>query len=128
MHFFTVLILLSLASCAPADLTKRAPIFHPSTGQIIPNKYVIKLKDSALEDELYAAVSTLGDAEKVSHIYNGGRFKGFALELDDQSLSDLQQHPSVSDAISMVHDFHGAVKRGYADSIIGCLDRTGCYG
>lgn len=115
MYFFTVLTLLSLASCAPADLTKRAPIFKPSTGQLIPNKYIVKLKDSALEDELYAAVSTLSDIEKVSYIYNGGRFKGFALELDDKSLSDLQQHRSVSDAISMVPYFYYAVKHDDAE-------------
>lgn len=119
MYLFTVLTLLSLASCAPADLTKRAPIFKPSTGQLIPNKYIVKLKDSALEDELYAAVSTLSDIEKVSYIYNGGRFKGFALELDDKSLNDLQQHQSVSDTIKMLPDFYCAIKHDDADSILG---------
>ena len=103
MHFLTVLALLPLASCAPAALTNDAPLSQSSTAQLVPGRYIVKLKDDTSVDELHATVSTLGGVGKVSHVYGGGHFKGFATELDAKNLEDLRQHPGVSDNVRMAY-------------------------
>ncbi|KAK6952223.1 hypothetical protein Daesc_006756 [Daldinia eschscholtzii] len=109
MHFLAALTLLPLAICAPTELTKRAPVYQKPTAQLIPNKYIVKLKESSAADGVHAAVATLGIVGNVSHVYGNGRFRGFAAELDSKSLDDLQKNPDVDwieqDAVVTINEF-----------------------
>ncbi|RYP56442.1 hypothetical protein DL769_009914 [Monosporascus sp. CRB-8-3] len=73
MHFFATLTLLPLALAAPAE----------------------PLKDTAPEGGLQDALAKAGGADKASHVYEAGRFKGFASKLDGKTLDSLQNHPDV---------------------------------
>jgi hypothetical protein len=98
MHFSTALLaLLPAALAAPTaePLSKRAPVITARAGQVVPGKYIVKLKESATEDALNRAVGKLGKS-KADHIYRGAQFKGFAGKIDAALLEELRDLPDVS--------------------------------
>lgn len=103
MHFSTALLALLpavLAAPAAEPLDKRAPVIAASAGQVVPGKYIIKLRDDADDDVLDRAVGRLGKSgkSKAEHIYRGGKFKGFAGKIDASTLEELRTLPEVSAA------------------------------
>lgn len=97
MHFSTaILALLPAAFAAPTaePLSKRAPLIAARAGRVVPGKYIIKLKESASDDALEAAVSKLG-ASKADHVYRGRKFKGFAGKIEAPVLEELRALPDV---------------------------------
>lgn len=70
-----------------------APVLTPLVGTVIPDRYIIKLKES----ELSAAVNTVLSLlpKPAAHVYNFGNFKGFAAELDNATLNIIKALPNV---------------------------------
>ncbi|KAK3353850.1 peptidase S8/S53 domain-containing protein [Lasiosphaeria hispida] len=96
LYTSAVLALLPLALAAPTTsgpIDKRAPILQARTGQVVPGKYIVKLKSSASDAALTAAVAKLGKT-KANHIFRG-KFKGFASTIDADTLSAIQPLPEV---------------------------------
>ena len=101
MHFSTALLaLLPAALAAPTTGTvdKRAPIIAARAGQVVPGKYVIKLKDGVADDALEAAIAKLGES-KADHVYRGRKFKGFAGKLEAALLDEIRLLPEVGFAL-----------------------------
>jgi len=98
MYTSAILALLPLAMAAPTTtgpIDRRAPIIQARSGhQVLPGKYIVKLKDGASEAALTAAVAKLGSV-KAGHVYKGSKFKGFASALDAATLSAIQSLPEV---------------------------------
>jgi len=96
LYSSALLALLPLAIAAPTTsgpIDKRAPIIQARSGQVIPGKYIVKLKDSAAESALNAVIAKLGKT-KATHVFKG-KFKGVASSLDDATLSAIQSLPDV---------------------------------
>ncbi|KAL2016436.1 hypothetical protein VTK56DRAFT_3523 [Thermocarpiscus australiensis] len=91
-----LLALLPAVLAAPLNepLDKRAPIIAARAGQVIPGKYIIKLKEGASDDALDAAVAKLGEAN-AEHVYRSRKFKGFAGKIDPALLDELRALPDV---------------------------------
>ncbi|KAF2258773.1 subtilisin-like serine protease-like protein PR1A [Lojkania enalia] len=70
-----------------------APVITPRAGQIIPGKYIVKLKNDAFEDLLSTALNFLD--KEPEHVFGFGKFKGFSGEMSDTVVSILQSLPSV---------------------------------
>ncbi|KAH6641905.1 peptidase S8/S53 domain-containing protein [Chaetomium tenue] len=96
MHFSVALLaLLPAAIAAPTaePIQKRAPIIAARVGQVVPNKYLIKLREGTSDDALEAAISKLGKS-KADHVYRG-KFRGFAGKLDAALLDQIRLLPEV---------------------------------
>jgi subtilisin family serine protease len=111
MHFSVALLaLLPAALAAPAaePIQKRAPIVSARAGRIVPNKYLIKLRDGVSDDALEAAIGKLGKA-KADHVYRGKKFRGFAGELEAAILDEIRLLPEVEyveeDAIFTINEY-----------------------
>jgi hypothetical protein len=83
------------AAAAAAQLDKRAPIIAARAGQVVPGKYIIKLKAGADDKALERAVGKLGK-DKAEHVYKSRKFKGFAGKIDAPLLEELRNLPEVS--------------------------------
>jgi subtilisin family serine protease len=97
MHFSVALLaLLPAALAAPTaePIQKRAPIIAARVGQVVPDKYLIKLREGASDDALEAAISKLGKA-KADHVYRGKKFRGFAGKLEAALLDEIRLLPEV---------------------------------
>ena len=97
MYTSTLLALLPLALAAPATsgpLDRRAPIIQPRGVEIIPGKYIVKLKDGSNNDALEKAISLLTKVT-AKYVYSNEKFKGFASDLDDFTLDILRRLPQV---------------------------------
>ncbi|KAB5585503.1 peptidase S8/S53 domain-containing protein [Coniochaeta sp. 2T2.1] len=98
MHALTLLALLPLALGAPAPAPApepvAAPILTPRGAQVIPGKYIVKVKDGLGSDIVDTVVNLLGST-KPSHIFKGNGFKGFASKLDDRLLGIISKFPDV---------------------------------
>ncbi|KAK1756701.1 peptidase S8/S53 domain-containing protein [Echria macrotheca] len=95
MYSAAVLALLPLALAAPSGpIDRRAPILHPRGAEIIPGKYIVKLKDGATEATLDKAIGKLRKG-KPQHVYKNTGFKGFAATVEDADLEALQALPDV---------------------------------
>jgi hypothetical protein len=86
MRFEVLLALLPVALAAP--------LLTPRAGTVIKDRYIVKFKDSEMSTASDAAMSLLPKAP--AHVYNLGKFKGFAAEFNTEVLSKLQALPSVS--------------------------------
>ncbi|KIH89792.1 proteinase T precursor [Sporothrix brasiliensis 5110] len=98
MYKLAVLSFLSVALAAPA-LPKRdspAPLIRSRNANLIPGKYIVKMKDGIPAATLQDAIDT-ADSAQVDHVYkaDGASFRGFALRLDSQGLANLRDHPGV---------------------------------
>lgn len=94
MHLSSLLALVPLALAAPAPANSRAPILQPRGGQIVPGKYIVKLRDGVTDGVLDTVMGKLGSA-KADHVYKGS-FKGFASKIDSKLLEVLRDIPEVS--------------------------------
>ncbi|EAQ85604.1 hypothetical protein CHGG_06857 [Chaetomium globosum CBS 148.51] len=97
MHFSVALLaLLPAAIAAPTaePIQKRAPIIAARVGQVVPNKYLIKLREGTSDDALEAAIGKLGKS-KADHIYRGKKFRGFAGKLEADLLDQIRLLPEV---------------------------------
>ncbi|KAF4595781.1 subtilisin-like protease Pr1A [Ophiocordyceps camponoti-floridani] len=94
MHLCLVLPLLP-AALAAAIVHKRAepaPLLTPRNAEVIPEKYIVKFKESSEMSVLDEAINSLtSDAD---HLYHH-TFKGFAISLKDDALEKLRDHPEV---------------------------------
>jgi len=100
MHFSTALVatLLPAVLAAPAPagpIDRRAPILEARAGEVIPGKYIIKLKEGYSDDTLEKVLSRVGIKGKTDHVYKMRRFKGFAGKLDDKVLDAVRSLPEV---------------------------------
>jgi len=87
MHSALLLTLLPFVLAAPA------PIITPRGAQVIPGKYIVKLKESASKANLEEAVSLL--KEKPEHKYGFGKFAGFAGKINAATIKKLQDLDAV---------------------------------
>ncbi|KAK1765483.1 subtilisin-like protein [Phialemonium atrogriseum] len=108
MHVSSLLALVPLALAAPAPASRSAPVIQPRGGQVVPGKYIVKLRDGASDSALNAAVSKLGST-KADHVYKGAHFKGFASKIDAKTLETIQNIPEVDyieqDAVFTINTF-----------------------
>ncbi|OAA35112.1 Peptidase S8, subtilisin-related protein [Beauveria brongniartii RCEF 3172] len=88
--FIITSVLAGLAIAAELQSTV-APLFRPA-GEIIPGRYIVKLKSD--NDLLTATESVLKHVAAAEHVY-GNMFPGFAASLDKAELAFLRLSPSV---------------------------------
>lgn len=84
--------LLAWASLLPLALA--APVIQAPSAQLIPGRYIVKLKDGASESALQNAIKQL-KSSRADHVYRAGRFKGFAAKLSPQVLDAVSKLPDV---------------------------------
>jgi hypothetical protein len=82
---------LILAALLPLALS--APVIRPRAGQAIPGKYIVKMKNDALEDIVEQALKFL--SKSPDHVYGFGKYKGFAAEMADDIVELLSNFPGV---------------------------------
>lgn len=85
MRFQLLLALLPLAL--------GAPVITPRAGQVIPGKYIVKLKNDALQDIVDEALKLL--TKDPDHVYGFGNYKGFAAEMADDIVELVSALPGV---------------------------------
>jgi hypothetical protein len=66
-----------------------------TTAQLIPDSYIVKLKDGASERALQDAIRHV-KAGNVKHSFRNSRFKGFAAKLNREALEIVKNLPEVS--------------------------------
>ncbi|KAF2690016.1 subtilisin-like serine protease-like protein PR1A [Lentithecium fluviatile CBS 122367] len=108
MRFEVLLALLPVAIAAP--------VLTPRAGTVVPNKYIVKFKDSEISTAVESALSLLPKAP--AHIYGFGKFKGFAAEFDESVLKLIKALPSVEyiekDAIITAYDDEALLEQAKA--------------
>ncbi|KAM7213734.1 Peptidase S8/S53 domain containing protein [Rhypophila decipiens] len=95
MHLSTVLAFLPLALGAPASggpVDKRAPLIQARGANVVPGKYIVKLKGSASDDSLAKLV---GKVKNKSDFVYKGAFKGFAGKISDAELDAIRSSGDV---------------------------------
>ncbi|KAL2149063.1 hypothetical protein VTH82DRAFT_1749 [Thermothelomyces myriococcoides] len=83
-----------LGLAALLHLALAAPVIKPQGLQLIPDEYIVKLKDGVSESILENAIRQL-QGSKTKHVYRAGRFKGFAAKLNQQLVEKLSMLPEV---------------------------------
>ena len=79
---------------AVLPLAFAAPIITPRAGQVILGKYIIKLKNDALQALVSEALDLLdGEPE---HKWDFGGFKGFGAKISDELVEKIAALPGVS--------------------------------
>lgn len=99
MKISLILTVLPLAFARPSTLRRReqpAPVLLARDEEAIPNKYIVVLNKDEGRVSIQSAINTLD--VKPDHVYDAEGFKGFAAELDGDTLASLQDDPSVSSA------------------------------
>ena len=72
-----------------------APVITPRAGQVIPGRYIVKFKESDFSTSaINNALALLPKAP--AHTYNLKNFKGFAGELDDETVKAIAALSNVS--------------------------------
>ena len=97
MKFSLALAVLPLAFALPSANRRReepAPIVTPQDVEVIPNKYIVVLKETDGGMSIQSSISPL--KAEADHVYDSEGFKGFSAELDDDDLATLQDDPTVS--------------------------------
>jgi len=82
-----------LLALLPVVLALPAPVILPRAGSAIPGKYIIKLKNENTEELIKGALKLLN--KDPAHVYNFGKFAGFAAELDDNLVQIIRSFPGV---------------------------------
>ena len=95
MRTLNLLNLLPAVLAVPAAHPYNAPIFEPRGMQIVPDRYVVKMRDGISKNKIQAAVKVVGE-DKVQHIYEGS-FKGFASKIAADKLPTIRSNPDVSE-------------------------------
>jgi subtilisin family serine protease len=78
---------------AVLPLAFAAPIITPRAGQVIPGKYIIKLKNDALQALVSEALDLLDDEPE--HKWDFGGFKGFGAKISDDLVEKIAALPGV---------------------------------
>lgn len=94
MHAATILSLLTLAAAAPSRRAESAPLIKPRGARLIEGRYIVKLKGDVQAASVHSAMH--GRPANPDHVYNMGRFNGFASGLTAEQLEALRNDPSVS--------------------------------
>lgn len=97
MHALTLVALLPLAIAAPTSepvALQRAPIIEPRGVELVPDKYIVKVRDGASDAKIDAILGKLG-SDKANHVYKGNGFKGFASKMTAAALEAVQSDPEV---------------------------------
>lgn len=96
MHASLILLALPLAFARPSHLRREepAPVLRPRGAEVIPNKYIVKLKEGGGDFSIQSSLNIL--PVEPEHVYDSKGFKGFAAELDDNTVAALQEDPNVS--------------------------------
>jgi hypothetical protein len=76
-------------------------VIKPEGARLIPSQYIVKLKETASTESLQDAMTHLG-ATEANHVYDSENFKGFASQLDAETLEKLQSHPEVRTELAPV--------------------------
>lgn len=84
-----MVVMLSALGVAPTMAADKQRPDAPVQGKVVPNHYIVKLKDNARVDALLA-----GGGIKAKHVY-AAVLNGFAAELNPQQLQALQRNPNV---------------------------------
>ena len=82
---------LILATILPLALA--APVLKPRAGHAIPGKYIVKMKNDALQDVVEEALKFLSKGP--DHVYGFGKYKGFSAEIADDIVDLLSNLPFV---------------------------------
>ncbi|KAK1762166.1 serine protease precursor [Phialemonium atrogriseum] len=93
MHAATILSLLTLAAAAPSRRAESAPLIKPRGARLIEGRYIVKLKGDVQAASVHSAMH--GRPANPDHVYNMGRFNGFASGLTAEQLEALRNDPSV---------------------------------
>ena len=102
MRTATLFALLPLAMAAPS--TKRAspaPVIKPRGATLVENKYIVKMKSGVKSEAMSSTMSTF--SANAEHVYNTGRFNGFASTLTAEELDTLRNDESVSAFLPATH-------------------------
>ncbi|KAK7946143.1 peptidase S8/S53 domain-containing protein [Apiospora aurea] len=94
MRTATLIALLPLALAAPS--TKRAqpaPVIKPRGATLVDGKYIVKMKSGVKSDSMSTTMSSF--AANAEHVYNTGKFNGFASALTPEELKTLQDDENV---------------------------------
>lgn len=109
---YTSTLLLALLPAAFA-----APLLSQRAAKLIPNKYIVRMKNDASEADFEEAKKLL---KSVEHEYDFGGFKGFAGEAKTDTVGTLQASDAVSALISKLR--HSIL------TLLGPMDPAGCRG
>ncbi len=92
-----------LGALLPAALTAPTPAEGLAAREVVPNKYIVRLKDSAGFDSHLSWVNEvhkrslsrrdLGGVEKEYHI---GSFEAYSGEFDEETIAEIKNNPEVS--------------------------------
>ncbi|PKS05395.1 hypothetical protein jhhlp_008771 [Lomentospora prolificans] len=109
MHASLILLALPLAFARPSHLRREepAPVLRPRGAEVIPNKYIVKLKEGGGDFSIQSSLNIL--PVEPEHVYDSKGFKGFAAELDDNTVAALQEDPNVEyieqDAVVTINSY-----------------------
>jgi len=95
MRLSTFALALRLPGALAAPATKRdspAPLIIPRGAALIPNQYIVKLKDNSGAAAVSDALASAHD--EATHRYNNV-FKGFAGRMDAATVARLRNDPNV---------------------------------
>lgn len=96
MKFSVALAMLPLAMAGPAQESEAAaPLLR--RGNILPGKYIVKLKEDSVRITSSSSALSLLSAEP-QYTYNN-IMKGFAASLDLATVEKLRQHPEVCETV-----------------------------
>lgn len=82
-----------LAAIGALPLALGAPVTERQDANKIPGQYIVVMKESVSGPGIFSS-PPMANIQK-QHEYNIGSFKGFAAELDDQQVANLEAHPEV---------------------------------
>jgi Peptidase inhibitor I9. len=87
-----------LAWTAFLPLALAAPVIQPHSFnlQLIPERYIVKLRDGVSEAALEKAIKEAEPAGPPQQVYRAKRFKGFAGRLTPKVLEKVKSLPEVS--------------------------------
>ncbi|KAF2853213.1 subtilisin-like serine protease-like protein PR1A [Plenodomus tracheiphilus IPT5] len=83
----------ALLALLPMVLALPAPIIVPRAGSPIPGKFIVKMKNENVQELINNALKLLN--KDPAHVYNFGKFGGFAAELNDNLVTILRNFPGV---------------------------------
>jgi subtilisin family serine protease len=93
MHALALLALAPAALAIPAPAVHQAPVIQPRGVQIVPDRYIVKMKAGVADAKIDAAVGKI-PSSATSHVYKNG-FRGFAAKLDAATLEFVRNNPEV---------------------------------
>lgn len=121
MQSLLLLAILPLVLAAPAPVPAwKAPLIMPRGSEIIPGKYIVKMKDGVDAAKVDEALTLVGGDAAAEHVFKKNQFKGFSGAIDDATIEALQALEDVSFHLDFLCSFFDAGMGGrplgnYAD-------------